>query len=108
MKQLVVTFDEYVGDYRQVLHASLVDIFIEIFADELLVRYLGSVRNKGAKFRRSEPFQQKIFNDVETAFEFFDSLPGEGLADGIKQTWRVTEPFLELLIAPREGVADAF
>lgn len=108
MKQLVVTFDEYVGDYRQVLHASLVDIFIEIFADELLVRYLGSVRNKGAKFRRSEPFQQKIFNDVETAFEFFDSLPGEGLADGIKQTWRVTEPFLQLLTAPREGVADAF
>lgn len=108
MKQLAATFDEYVGDYRQVLHASLVDIFIEIFADELLVRYLGSVRNKGAKFRRSDPFQQKIFSDVETAFEFFDSLPGEGLADGIKQTWRVTEPFLELLTAPREGVADAF
>ncbi|MBE3109896.1 MAG: hypothetical protein IMZ46_05185 [Acidobacteria bacterium] len=108
MKQIVVTFEEYVGDYRQVLHASLVDIFVEIFADELLVRYLSSVRNRGAKLKRSEPFQQKIFSDVETAFEFFDALPSPELADGIKATWRVTEPFLELLTAPKEGVADAF
>ena len=108
MKQIVVTFDEYVGDYRQVLNASLVDIFIEIFADELLVRYLSSVRNRGAKLRRSDPFQQKIFSDIETAFEFFDGLPNPDLADGIKQTWRVTEPFLELLTAPKDEVADAF
>lgn len=108
MKQLVVTFDEYVGDYRQVLNASLVDIFIEIFADELLVRYLSSVRNRGAKFRRSDPFQQKIFSDIETAFEFFDTLPSPELAEGIKATWRVTESFLELLTAPKDAVADAF
>ncbi|KAL2112995.1 hypothetical protein VUR80DRAFT_5755 [Thermomyces stellatus] len=108
MKQLVVTFDEYVGDYRQVLNASLVDIFIEIFADELLIRYLSSVRNRGAKFRRSDPFQQKIFSDIETAFEFFDTLPSPELAEGIKDTWRVTEPFLELLTVPKDEVADAF
>ncbi|SPO05708.1 related to protein transport protein SEC6 [Cephalotrichum gorgonifer] len=108
MKQLVVTFDEYISDYRQVLNASLVDIFIEILADELLARYLSAVRNKGARFRRSDPFQQKIFSDVETAFEFFDSLPNPELVAGIKETWRVTEPFLELLTAPKDGVPDAF
>jgi exocyst complex component 3 len=108
MKQMVVTFEEYVGDYRQVLHHSLVDIFIEIFADELLVRYMSSVRNKGAKFRRAEPFQDKFFNDISTAFEYFSNLPNPDVGNSIKQTWRVTELFLQLLTVEKDGLADAF
>lgn len=109
MKQMVVTFDEYVNDYRQVLHHSLVDIFIEIFADELLVRYLSSVRNKGARFRRNDPYRDKLFDDVSVAFDYFSSLPGDGVvAAAIKQTWRVTESFLALLTADRDAVADTF
>lgn len=108
MKQMVVTFDEYVGDYRQVLHHSLVDIFIEIFADELLVRYLGSVRNKGARFRRADPFRDKLFDDVSTAFDYFGGLPNPDVAQAIKQTWRVTEPFLNLVSADRDAIPDAF
>jgi len=108
MKQIVMTFEEYLNDYRQVLHHSLVDIFVEIFADELLIRYLSSVRNKGAKFRRADTFQDKIFDDISTAFEFFDSLPNADVANSIKATWRVTEPFLELLTAPKDQVPDAF
>lgn len=107
MKQMVVTFEEYVNDYRQVLHHSLVDIFIEIFADELLVGYLSSVRNKGARFRRADPFQDKLFNDVSVAFDFFSSLPGP-VGGSIKQTWRVTEPFLQLLTADRDVVPAQF
>ncbi|KAL2889011.1 Exocyst complex component sec6 [Ceratocystis lukuohia] len=108
MKQMVVTFEEYLGDYRAVLHHSLVDIFIEIFADELLVRYLGAVRNRGAKFRKTEPFQDKIFADVSTAFEYFSSLPNADVATSIKQTWRVMEPFLQLLTVDKDAIADAF
>jgi exocyst complex component 3 len=108
MKQMVVTFEDYVGDYRQVLHHSLVDIFIEIFADELLIRYLSSVRNKGAKFRRADPFQDKLFNDISTAFEYFSNLPNPDVGNSIKQTWRVTEYFLRLLSAEKDAVADAF
>ncbi|KAI9903252.1 hypothetical protein N3K66_002604 [Trichothecium roseum] len=108
MKQMVVTFDEYVNDYRQVLHHSLVDIFIEIFADELLVRYLASVRNKGARFRRNDPYRDKLFDDVSVAFDYFSSLPGADVAAAIKQTWRVTESFLALLTADRDAVADTF
>ncbi|KAF7556091.1 hypothetical protein G7046_g6393 [Stylonectria norvegica] len=105
MKQMMVTFEEYINDYRVVLHHSLVDIFIEIFADELLVRYLSAVRNKGARFRRIDPFQDKLFNDIATAFELFNSLPS-GAA--IKNTWRVTEHFLKLLTADRDAVAETF
>lgn len=108
MKQMVVTFDEYVGDYRQVLHHSLVDIFVEIFADELLVRYLGSVRNKGARFRRADPFRDKLFDDVATAFNLFGGLASPDVAQAIKQTWRATEPFLALVSAEREAVPDAY
>lgn len=108
VKQMVVTFQEYVGDYEQVLHHSLVDIWIEIFSDELLVRYLGSVRNKGAKFKRTEPFQDKLFDDIRTVFEFFDGLGRPELAASLKQTWRVTEMFLELITSEKDRVPDVF
>lgn len=108
MKQLINTFDDYLADYRPVLHFSLVDIFTEIFAEELLVRYLMSVRNKGAKFRRTEPFQDKIFNDISTAFEFFGNLPNPDVGNSIKQTWRVLELFTDLLTTEKEAVPDVF
>lgn len=109
MKQMIVTFEEYVNDYRQVLHHSLVDIFIEIFADELLVRYLGCVRNKGARLRRSDPFQDKIFNDISVAFDFFTSAPRDpDVGRSIKDTWRVTERFLQLLTADKESLPNVF
>lgn len=106
MKQLIATFEEYISDYRPVLHHALGDTFVEIFADELLARYLMCVRNKGVKFRRSDPFQNKIFDDIKTAFEFFRSAAGGG--ETIIQTWRVTEPFLDLLTAEKDAVPDVF
>lgn len=108
LKQIIITFQDYVEDYRQVLHHSIVEIFVEIFSDELLVRYLSSVRNKGAKFKRSEPFGEKIFEDLSAAFEFFDSLENPDAGDAIKSQWRVTENFLELLTQPKEVIPDVF
>jgi hypothetical protein len=71
MKRIISTFEDYAGDYSQVLHHSMVEILVEELADELLVRYLSSVRNRGAKFRRQDPFEDKLYDDVATAFEFF-------------------------------------
>ncbi|KAL8397454.1 hypothetical protein RB594_004252 [Gaeumannomyces avenae] len=107
MRQMVVTFEEYVGDYRQVLHHSLVDIFIELFADELLARYLGSVRNKGVKFRRTDQYQEKIFDDVGTVFAFFDSLDSD-LGMQLKERWKVMQLFDSLLTSPKEQIPDVF
>lgn len=108
LKQIIITFQDYVEDYRQVLHHSIVEIFVEIFSDELLVRYLSSVRNKGAKFKRTEPFGDKIFEDLSAAFEFFDSLENPDAGDAIKNQWRVTENFLQLLTQPKEVIPDVF
>jgi exocyst complex component 3 len=109
MKQMVVTFEEYVGDYKQVIHHSLLDIFVEELADELLIRYLSSVRNKGAKFKRQDPYKDKIFNDIQTAFEFFNSPAlSPDVSDTIKQKWKVTQSFLQLIEIEKAGVPEAF
>ncbi|KAI9739408.1 MAG: SNARE-binding exocyst subunit S6 [Claussenomyces sp. TS43310] len=106
MKQMMVTFEEYVGDYKAVLHHSLLDIFVEELADELLIRYLSCVRNKSVKFRRQEPFQDKLFEDVSTAFNFFGNFPDVG--ETIKQKWRVMEPFSQLLLVDKATISDVF
>jgi exocyst complex component 3 len=108
MKQMVVTFEEYVDDYKGRLHHSLLDIMIEELADELLIRYLSCVRNKNARFKRQDPFQDKLFNDVSTAFEFFTSVPSPDVGEIIKQKWRVTEPFSELLLAEKAAIPDVY
>lgn len=109
MKQMIVTFEEYINDYKNVLHNSLLDIFIEELAIELLIQYLGCVRNKGAKFKRNEPFKDKIFNDVSTVFEFFNNneyLTNE-VRDVIVEKWAVTQTFLELIECEKASVPDA-
>ena len=106
MKKLIATFEESFGAYRPVLHHALCDTFVEIFADELLARYLMCVRNKNVKFRRTDPFQDKVFDDLKTAFEFFRTATNN--AETIMQTWRVTEPFLDLLAAEKEAIPDVF
>ena len=105
MKRIVNTFDDYLGDYSSMLHHSLRDIFIEELADELLVRYLCSVRNKGAKFRRSDPFTEKFKDDVLTAFEFFQKFPDFLL---IKQKWRVVDFLVRMLEADKMGVVGVY
>lgn len=91
MSQIVVTFDEYIGDYKKLLHPTLVEIFIEELSDELLVRYLLSVRNKGAKIKRQDPFTDKIMNDVSTFFDFVNDNPliSGDVNNTIVQKWRV-------------------
>lgn len=108
MRQIVVTFEEYLGDYKLVLHHSLLDILIEELSDALLVGYLGCVRNRGAKFRRQDPFQDKLFEDVSTVFELFTAYPSPDVADIIKMKWRVTEPFSQLLLVDKAAVPDVF
>ncbi|KAK7518538.1 exocyst complex component Sec6-domain-containing protein [Phyllosticta citriasiana] len=103
--QIVSTFQDYLNDYDPVLHPSLRDVLIEELADELLVRYLSSVHNKGAKFKRTEPFVEKIRDDVLAVFDFFGQFPA---GPDIKQKWRVVERFVQLLEADKHVVPSVF
>ena len=116
MKLITITFSDYVNDYAKMLHQSLLDIFIEELSDELLIHYLSSVRNKGAKFRRSEPFTEKFKDDIVTAFEFFRGLNSKDELSNlvsvdfqsIKQKWFVVDYLVRLLEADKAGVVGVY
>ncbi|KAK3713644.1 SNARE-binding exocyst subunit S6 [Vermiconidia calcicola] len=110
MSQITITFDDYLsGDnnYTEVLHPSLRDILVEELSDALLVRYLEAVRNKGVKFRRQDPFTEKIKDDLQAVFTFFSAFPG--CFELVKDKWRVIQSFVDLLEAEKgQGVVEAF
>jgi exocyst complex component 3 len=95
MASIIITFKDYLADYEEQVHRSLRDLLIDSLADELLVQYLGAVRNKGVKFRRSDAFAAKLRDDLVTAFEFFRGYGDQGRE--IMQRWRAVEFFLRLL-----------
>ncbi|KAH0353408.1 exocyst complex component Sec6, partial [Aureobasidium melanogenum] len=107
MAQIISTFEDYLADYSDVLHPSLRDVLVEELADELLVRYLSAIRNRGVKFRRGDPFNEKIKDDVLTVFNFFSTQ--EASFPAIKDKWRAVNAFVELLNAEKgPAVADAY
>lgn len=107
MAQIVTTFEDYLGDYTPVLHPSLREVLIEEMADQLLVRYLSAIRNKQVKFRRSDPFTDKIKDDVATVFDFFKTF--EGSFPTIRDKWRAVGSFVDLLSAEKgQGITDAY
>ncbi|OCK83241.1 exocyst complex component Sec6 [Lepidopterella palustris CBS 459.81] len=103
--QIVSTFQDYLADYERVLHPSLRDILVEELSDEFLVYYLSAVRNKGAKFRRADPFTDKIKDDVVTAFNYFEAFPS---FPEIKMKWRVVDGFVKLLEADKAQVPAVY
>jgi hypothetical protein len=101
VKRITSTFDDYMTDYSPVLHPSLTEILIEELSDELLVKYLSSVRNKGVKFRRhTDPYTDKFKDDVLTVFAFFQKYP-DSFAGTIKQKWRLVDWLVRLLEAEK-------
>lgn len=101
MAAITSTFNDYLNDYTGVLHLGLQEILIAELSDELLSHYLGAVRNKGAKFRRSDPFTDKIRDDVMTVFDFFKSFPG---AEDVREKWRAVSDMVRLLESDKTQV----
>jgi hypothetical protein len=110
MAQIIATFEDYLSgenNFSEILHPSLRDILIEELSDALLVRYLEAVKNKTVKFRRSDPFTDKIKDDLQTVFSFFNQFPDT--FELVKEKWRAVLAFESLLSADKgQGVVDAF
>lgn len=108
MKRITTTFDDYMSDYATALHPSLLDVLVEELGDELLIRYLSSVRNRGVKFRRADQptWTTKFRQDVVDAFEFFAKYPDSFVT--IKPKWRVVDYLVRLLEADKLGVVETY
>lgn len=106
MASIIATFRDYLNDYEQQVHRSLRDLMIDSLADELLIQYLSAVRNKGAKFRRTDQFAAKMKDDLITAFEFFREYGQQG--QEITERWRAVEYFLKLLESDKSRVPLAY
>ena len=105
MSQAISTFEDYLKDFWPRLHPSLADILVEELSDELLAKYLTAVRNRGVKFRRTDPFKEKIKDDVLTVFGFFERF--DPFLD-IKQKWRAVDGLVKLLEANKEAISNVF
>lgn len=104
MAQIIATFEDYLTDYENVLHPSLRDVLVEELADMLLVSYLSAIRNKNVKFRRTDPFTEKIKDDLVTAFEFFSKFETSFLP--IKDKYRAVNGMVSLLSAEKRPGND--
>ncbi|KAF3393147.1 Exocyst complex component sec6 [Talaromyces pinophilus] len=108
IKRMTSTFEDYMSDYGSVLHPSLSEIFVEELSDELLVRYLSAIRNRGVKFRRQDPFTEKFKDDILTVFSFFQKFP-DSFQTTIKNKWRLVDWLVRLLEAEKgAGIVNVY
>lgn len=124
MGTIIATLGDYLDDYEPVVHPSLRDVLIEEVSDELLARYLSCItsvtsgpaaiagianlaKKDRIKFRRQDPFTDKIKDDVVTVFNFFGRY--ENSFAHIKDRWRAVNAFVDLLAADKgQPVVDAY
>ena len=106
MGQIVSTFEDYLGDYQDVLHPLLSELLIVELAKKLLQAYMGAVRNRGAKFRRQDPYNERLKDDISTAFKFFERF--RDAFDDIKREWRVLEAVIMLVETDKHALTGEF
>jgi len=106
MRQITYTYEDYLNDYASTVPELLHDILIEELAKQLLLAYLGCVHNKGARFRRTDPFAERMRADVVAVFAFFEKFPGS--YDAIREQWRVVEGVLRLVEVEKSGLVEEF
>lgn len=108
MGQIASTFDDYLADYGAALPELMRDILVEELAKQLLLAYLGCVRNRGAKFRRAsaDTFNERVRDDVLAVFRFFEKWPAS--TDAVKEMWRAVEGMTQLLEVEKHAFVGEF
>lgn len=106
MGSITTTFEDYLGDYSGVLHPLLSELLIHELSKKLLTAYLGAVRNKGAKFRRQDPYNARMKDDVATAFKFFERYPD--IFPDVKEEWKVLQGVISLLDVEKHALGAEF
>ena len=107
MRQVISTYEDYLGDYKPRMPALVQDLLIQDLAKQLLIAYLQCVRNKNAKFRRQDPFVERLRDDIVTVFHFFEKEAPSSFNE-IKAQWRVLEGLMGLLECEKHVIHAEF
>ena len=106
MPAITEALQSYLQDYLDRTSDPLLgDLLTQEMAKQLLVNYLGSIRNKNVKFRRQDPFQDRIREDVEDAFKLFEPYPS---FPDIREQWRAVSVMDQLLSCGKSEIASEF
>lgn len=105
IEQMVITFADYMSDYGEAVHRAIFELLVMSLADQLLIHYLSAIRNKGAKFKRQDPFTDKIKDDCFTVFKFFEQYE---CGPEVKEKWRVIQDFVALLSVEKAQVPQVY
>lgn len=109
MGAIVTTFDDYLSDYKPALHPILADLLTVELSRKLLAAYLSAVRNKGAKFPAGSGYNDRLKDDVQAAFAFFQKhAPSPELFDEIKAEWRVLQAAMALVECDKHVIGREF
>ncbi|KAI9855067.1 MAG: SNARE-binding exocyst subunit S6 [Vezdaea acicularis] len=104
MSTILLTCTDVVREYNEgLLHAILYDIFAENLHEAVLVQYLSAVRNKNAKFKRSDRFLDQFRSDLEEVLAFLDGFTD---AARLKDDWRVVDRLTRVLSCEKLKVPD--
>jgi len=105
MKNITLTFGDYLKDYRNVLHPSLLDILASELSTRLLIQYLSSIRNKNVKFRRQDPFEAQFRLEINLVWEEFKEY---STIEVIRDEWRALSALVDLLAVEKTGLPDVY
>ncbi|KAL9085852.1 MAG: hypothetical protein Q9159_004458 [Coniocarpon cinnabarinum] len=106
MGAIISTFEDYLGDYSNVLHPLLAELLVIELSKKLLVAYLGAVRNKHAKFPRTAPYNERVKADVGAAFKFFERFPD--VYPDVKEDWKVVSTVINLVEVDKHVIQAEF
>lgn len=80
--QIIETMRDYMTDYQAHLNGSIFDILVEDMIDVFLITYLTALRRAPPKSLRMPAAAQRIRDDIELAFNFFQTFKNPQELDG--------------------------
>lgn len=103
---ILEALSSYLEDYLPRSADLLRVLLVQEMAKRLLGEYLSAVRNRGAKYRRQDPFTDRVRQDLQDVFKLFGSYPDA--FQEIKDSWRAVNGMVQLLECEKGDIPREF
>lgn len=103
---ILEALSSYLEDYLPRSADLLRVLLVQEMAKRLLGEYLSAVRNRGAKYRKQDPFTDRVRQDLQDVFKLFGGYPDA--FQEIKDSWRAVNGMVQLLDCERGDIPGEF